>query len=264
MDWFRHDINAHLDLKIRKLIRQCGYEAYGIYWFIVELVYGAGGEMNLKDLTDELEFIEKSDVLSVLSDLGLISISEDKVSSRRVLEEIDYQESCKRKKSEAGKKGMDARYNKSNSVITEPNNDITVLEGCYNSDITDPNNVITEPNNVITPSNKGITEPNTYTITNTNTLYKEKKIYKKKKFVPPTEQEVIQFCTQRQNGVDGKRVYDYYNEAEWHDRNGDPIKNWKQKIIGVWEKNNPTSKQTVCNDPSKMTADMNASGGFDL
>ncbi len=274
MDWFRHDIYAHLDIKVRKLIRRGGYEAYGVYWFIVELLYENGGEMNVEDLNEELECIDHESMLSTISDLGLLVVSNGKVSSNRILEEIDYQDSCKRKKSAAGKKGMDARYNKEsntqpNSVITEENkcynSDITVLDSCYNSVmervITDENLCYnTQPNSVITDSNTDPTIP-TNQPTNTN---QPKEKNNKKKFVPPTEQEVIQFCTQRQNGVDGKRVYDYYNEAEWHDRNGDPIKNWKQKIIGVWEKNNPTSKQTVCNDPSKMTADMNASGGFDL
>ena len=258
MDWFRHDIYAHQDLKIRKLVRKYGYEAYGIYWFIVELLYENGGEMNLNDLTEELEFIEKADLLTAISELGLLSIANGTVSGNRILEEVEYQESCKRKKSAAGKAGMSSRYGKLTDEQQCYNNDITVLEGCYNS-------VITEPNNVITDSNKGLTESNTdHTIpTNQpipNQPIKEKN--NKKKFVPPTVQEIVDFCNQRRNGVDAQKVHDYYSSADWHDSKGEPIRNWKQKIIAVWERNNP--KQTVCNDPSKMAADMNSSGGFDL
>jgi hypothetical protein len=264
MDWFRHDIYAHQDIKIRKLVRKYGYEAYGVYWFIVELLYENGGEMNLKDLTEELELIEKEDLLTAISELGLLSITNDIVSGNRILEEVKYQKSCKEKKSAAGKAGMSSRYRKLTKEQQCYNNDITVLEGCYNSVITEPNNVITEPNNVITDSNKGLTESNTDHIpTNqpyTNQPIKEKN--NKKKFVPPTVQEIVDFCNQRRNGVDAQKVHDYYSSANWHDSRGEPIRNWKQKIIAVWERNNP--KQTVCNDPSKMAADMNASGGFDL
>ena len=52
----------------------------------------------------------------------------------------------------------------------------------------------------------------------------------------PTLEEVEQFCKERGNGVDAKRVYDYYSSANWKDGRGNPVRNWKQKIIAVWEK----------------------------
>lgn len=256
MDWFRHDIYAHQDLKIRKLIRRLGYDAYGVYWFIVELLYENGGEMDLNDFEEELAFIGHPDFIDNISDLGLFTVSNGVVSSNRILEEIDYQDSCKKKKSAAGKKGMDSRYNKesntdSNTVITEENT-------CYNS-VTD--SVITDEKLCYnTDSNSVTATDHTNQPILTNQPVKEKN--NKKKFVPPTVQEIVDFCNQRRNGVDAQKVHDYYSSADWHDSKGEPIRNWKQKIIAVWERNNP--KQTVCNDPSKMAADMNASGGFDL
>lgn len=73
---------------------------------------------------------------------------------------------------------------------------------------------------------------------NTDIQNKEKQNKEKnnKRFVPPTLEEIEQFCKERGNGVDAKRVFDYYSSANWKDGRGNPVRNWKQKIIAVWEK----------------------------
>ena len=63
------------------------------------------------------------------------------------------------------------------------------------------------------------------------------KTISKDSFVPPTLEEIKEYCLQRRNNVDAKRFYDYYNEGDWKDKNGNQIKNWKQKMIANWEKN---------------------------
>lgn len=55
-------------------------------------------------------------------------------------------------------------------------------------------------------------------------------------FTPPTPSEVEAYCKQRGNSVDAKRFWEYYDAAHWHDRDGNPVRNWKQKMISVWEK----------------------------
>ena len=59
---------------------------------------------------------------------------------------------------------------------------------------------------------------------------------KKESFTPPSLEEVEEYCKERNNKVDAKQFFDYYNEGNWKDYKGNPIKNWKQKIIAVWEK----------------------------
>ena len=65
----------------------------------------------------------------------------------------------------------------------------------------------------------------------------ETKLKKKKAFIPPTIEEIKAYCESRNNGVDAKRFFDYYEASDWLDRNGKPIRNWKQKIIAAWERN---------------------------
>ena len=59
---------------------------------------------------------------------------------------------------------------------------------------------------------------------------------KRKRFVPPTLEEVQDYCLERKNKVDAKKFYDYFSVSDWHDSNGNKVKSWKQKII-TWEKN---------------------------
>ena len=57
-----------------------------------------------------------------------------------------------------------------------------------------------------------------------------------KQFTPPTLEEVQAYCKERNNNVDAKRFLDYYEAAGWKDQSGKPVKNWKQKMIAVWER----------------------------
>ena len=57
-----------------------------------------------------------------------------------------------------------------------------------------------------------------------------------KQFTPPTLEEVQAYCKERNNNVDAKQFWDYYDAAGWKDQTGKPVKSWKQKMIAVWEK----------------------------
>lgn len=55
----------------------------------------------------------------------------------------------------------------------------------------------------------------------------------KVQFVPPHIEEVVKFF--EDNGyMNGERAWNYYNDADWKDSTGKPVKNWKQKMRGVW------------------------------
>lgn len=64
------------------------------------------------------------------------------------------------------------------------------------------------------------------------------------KFVPPTLEEVQAYCAERNSPVDPQRFYDYFTTGNWKDAKGNPVKNWKQKLI-TWERsgNQTTGKK---------------------
>jgi len=65
----------------------------------------------------------------------------------------------------------------------------------------------------------------------------------KQRFVPPTLEEVTEYCSERKNNVDPKKFYEYYSVANWKDAKGNPVKNWKQKMIANWEKDKPKEEE---------------------
>lgn len=67
-------------------------------------------------------------------------------------------------------------------------------------------------------------------------------------FVPPTFEEVAAYCVERKNCVDPKKFFDYYTAGNWKDSRGDPVKNWKQKLI-TWERRDDGRSQHSRNTP---------------
>ena len=65
-----------------------------------------------------------------------------------------------------------------------------------------------------------------------------------KRFTPPSLEDVIAYCDERKNNVNAQRFYDYYNIAGWKDSKGNPVKNWKQKMIANWESKAVKPEQT--------------------
>ena len=72
---------------------------------------------------------------------------------------------------------------------------------------------------------------------------------KERKFTPPTLEDVQSYCQERNNNVDPKTFFDYYNSNEWKDSKGNQVKNWKQKLI-TWE-NHDTKQATLPCTPIK-------------
>lgn len=79
---------------------------------------------------------------------------------------------------------------------------------------------------------------------------------KKRAFTPPTLEEITAYCKERGNDVDAKKFFDYFTAADWVDSRGNPVKNWKQKII-TWESNGrrETSGQRTGNNQQSTVAD---------
>ena len=60
----------------------------------------------------------------------------------------------------------------------------------------------------------------------------------KEKFKKPTLEEIEEYCKQRNNEIDAKRFFDYYETDNWKD-----VKNWKKKLI-TWEMHQPKKKKS--------------------
>jgi hypothetical protein len=73
--------------------------------------------------------------------------------------------------------------------------------------------------------------------TDTNKNDKKKKNVKNNIFVPPTIDEVKQYFKDNNYKEDvAIRAFNHYDVSDWYDSKGNKVKNWKQKMIGVWFK----------------------------
>ena len=57
---------------------------------------------------------------------------------------------------------------------------------------------------------------------------------KPRQFVPPSVDEVKEYCLERKSSVDPLRFWEYFDTGGWVDSGGKPVMNWKQKLI-TWE-----------------------------
>lgn len=67
--------------------------------------------------------------------------------------------------------------------------------------------------------------------------YSIEDIKPKKGFTPPTIFELKEYFKEKgYNEQTAQKMFDSYSVANWHDSKGNKIKNWKQKAINVWFK----------------------------
>ena len=84
-----------------------------------------------------------------------------------------------------------------------------------------------------TPNHKPITnnqEPETNNQSNTGDKSPKKK---SSRFVPPTVEQVAEYCKQRGNSINPKTFVDYYSSSNWM-RGNTKIKDWKA-CVRTWE-----------------------------
>jgi hypothetical protein len=107
----------------------------------------------------------------------------------------------------------------------------------------------TQPSKICEADTQNLRQSNTDNNTSNNT--KNKRV--KKNFTPPTLEEIQEYCKKRNNNVDAKRFYDYFNASDWVDSKGNKVRNWKQKVI-TWESYNKEVKKDgqATGDPGKV------------
>jgi hypothetical protein len=113
--------------------------------------------------------------------------------------------------------------------------------------------------NGMKPKRKQANEKQTESKTETNVNENENENVNEKKktrFVAPTLEEVEQFFSENNFKLETARnAFHYYNEANWKDSRGKSIQNWKQKMRGVWFKDENkivnSSPRSVYTTPTK-------------
>lgn len=109
---------------------------------------------------------------------------------------------------------------------------ITKNVSTYGSTLT----IVNYDNYQVGGSTEGSTKGSTKgSASGTQTRNKEIKNINNNVFTPPTLEEVTAYCRERNNDVNPKQFFDYFQAGHWIDSEGKPVRNWKQKLI-TWEK----------------------------
>lgn len=58
-----------------------------------------------------------------------------------------------------------------------------------------------------------------------------KKVKDCKKYIPPTIEECKEYAISKNMIIDVDYFYEFYEAGEWHNKKGEPIKNWKQEML---------------------------------
>ena len=94
------------------------------------------------------------------------------------------------------------------------------------------------------------------TTTKEDKEYKEsKEVKNNRKFTPPSLDEVKAYF--KENGYKEEtalKMYNSYSVADWHDSKGDKVKNWKQKAINVWFKDENKINQNIVTKKTSFVA----------
>lgn len=79
------------------------------------------------------------------------------------------------------------------------------------------------------------------------------------RFTPPTLQEIELYVKEKNLNVNCKKFLDYYTESGWEDKDGNPVQNWKLKIIGVWSDGPRNEKTQRGSSPNRQRPQKNRS-----
>ena len=85
---------------------------------------------------------------------------------------------------------------------------------------------------------------------NTNIITEEKPKGSKKKNIPTLEQ-VQEFIKSRNSTVNADNFYDYYSAGDWIDAKGEPVKNWKLRVLS-WERRDKKRAELQATIESKL------------
>jgi len=116
--YFNHDSVARLDIRVIKLRSKLGYEGYGVFWAVLELLFTEENKLCIDDY-DSLAFGLQCDpkiLKQVIEDFDLFVVEDGCFYSRRLnnhIEEINN-------KSKKAKENINKRWNNTN--VIRPNN----------------------------------------------------------------------------------------------------------------------------------------------
>lgn len=215
--YFQHDFEAISDPKIQFILAKFGGIGYGLWWRIVEMLHQEDkNKLHHKEylyfaLANQLQCeqcLVKSFIQSCIEDVELLDSDGEYFWSERVLKNVGKMQELKEKRSEAGKESAKKRI-ENQQVATSVEQVLTSVE---------------------------------------QTSTKENKIKENTIYRPSIDEVEKYFIDNGYSYAGARNAWNYYEAGNWCDSKGNKVKNWKQKMRGVWFRDEyKINKPTVAN-----------------
>ena len=105
--YFNHDSSARTDLRIIKLRAKLGYEGYGVFWALLELLFTEENKLCVNDYS-EIAFGLQCDpkmLKQVIENFDLFTVEDDCFYSKRLNKQIEEINAKSNKAKESASKG---------------------------------------------------------------------------------------------------------------------------------------------------------------
>lgn len=195
--YFSHDCNARNDDKLIAVRMRHKAEGYGAYFMILEKLGESSDYMSVADyniIAFDLR-VSADLVKSIIEDFELFEFTED----RKKFYSKRFKEDVDKRKAKSAKNAESARsrWGKGANAIQTHSERTARKE----------------------KESKG----------------EERKEEYNTPFIPPLVEEVEEYFDSKGYSRDAaQKFYAYYDENDWHDKNGKPIKRWRSKAVSVW------------------------------
>ena len=193
-EYFSHDYDTREDEKIIDMMAEMGWAGYGLFWAIVELLYKNGGKMRTQ--YNHIAFALNShpeQVQQLIENYGLFQVKKEFFYSKSINKRL----SRRKEKSEVGRANAYKRWEKEHAKALQTES---------------------KPNAIKERKGKEIKRKEI----NINSV--------------PEFEEFKKYAYEKKPNIDThvlKLKYEAWVINDWKDGNGNPIKNWKVKLLNT-------------------------------
>lgn len=259
--WFKHDVLAHRDKKLRALRAKHGHNGTGIYFHLLEVMgYDDDGYLpyDLNALSIELGLIKRKDrevLAEVISDFGLFEFTEDNGTryfySPRFVEQLEGISSAR---NEMISDEDTPNFGSESEIESEikPKRKYTLSDKARNQRRANSEAIRNQVRNQseieseMSPKTGGTIggEKEDIRIKSKDNI-DSVGAKPQKRFVPPTPDEVREYCSSKGYPDESERFVDFYTSKGWRVGNS-PMKDWQAALRNWMRKDNrqPNTSQS--------------------